>query len=238
MRMILPSRFPHKTHFMKWWQKYLSYLTEIHIESAPSEYNPHLYVCLRNGRYQLCTDAAVYSYADKYDNFVTAFQEVDLDRLPGNRVLILGFGLGSIPYMLEHKFGRRYEYTGVEIDEEVLYLATKYALPDLQSPLELVRADALLFLEMREERYDLICVDIFEDSTVPEKFETPEFFALLRERLQPGGLILYNRLSTSIDHVKRNRRLLDRAMRPHFPEATLIETRNNHILTNRPPRFG
>ena len=220
---------------MKWWQKYLSYLTELHVESAPSELNPGLYVCLRNGRYQLCTETAIYSYADKYDNFVTAFQRIDLDTLPGKRVLVLGFGLGSIPYMLEHKFGRHYEYTGVELDEEVLYLAGKYALPDLRSPLELVQTDALRFLQLREEQYDLICVDIFIDSTVPEAFETPEFFELLRERLHPQGIVLYNRLSTTIEHHQENKRLLEERMRPLFPKAGILETKNNHILVNRMP---
>ncbi|MEL6944963.1 MAG: hypothetical protein AAFO82_20090, partial [Bacteroidota bacterium] len=48
------------------WKRWWSYLSEIHIESAPNEINPHLYVSLRNGRYQLSTANAIYSYEDLY----------------------------------------------------------------------------------------------------------------------------------------------------------------------------
>ncbi|MBL0101907.1 MAG: hypothetical protein IPP49_19210 [Saprospiraceae bacterium] len=54
-------------------QKWLSYFTEIHIESVTSDYNEELEVLLNNGRYQLCTPNAVYSYADKYSNFGDSF---------------------------------------------------------------------------------------------------------------------------------------------------------------------
>ena len=107
------------------WKRFLSYLFEIHIESTSSEYNPHLYVSLQKGRYQLSTANAVYSFEDLYDNFSDAFKEIDLDRLNIQNVLILGFGLGSIPIILEQNFKKKYHYTGVEIDEEVLYLAKK-----------------------------------------------------------------------------------------------------------------
>ena len=116
------------------WKRLLSYFVEFHIESAPSELNPHLYVSLNRGRYQLCTANAVYSFADLYDNFVKAFQRLQPAQLPIREVLLLGFGLGSIPLMLEKKFHCRIRYTGVEADESVIWLAGKYALPELQSP--------------------------------------------------------------------------------------------------------
>ena len=90
------------------WKRLLSYFFEWHIESAPSEANPHLYVSLKNGRYQLCTANAVYSYEDLYTNFLRAFEQIDFDKVPGKDVLILGLGLGSIPIILEKRFGRPY----------------------------------------------------------------------------------------------------------------------------------
>ncbi|MEL7021873.1 MAG: hypothetical protein AAGK47_09700, partial [Bacteroidota bacterium] len=98
------------------WKKWLSYLTEIHIESAPSEINPHLYVSLRRGRYQLCTANAIYSYEDLYSNFYKAFEQVNLHKIKGDRVLILGYGMGSIPYILEKKMNYDFNYTAIEID--------------------------------------------------------------------------------------------------------------------------
>ena len=97
------------------WKRWLSHLFVFHIESTSSEYNPHLYVSLRNGRYQLCTANAIYSFEDLYDNFADSFVQLELDKLPGKRVLILGFGLGSIPLILEKLGYTDFEFTGVEI---------------------------------------------------------------------------------------------------------------------------
>jgi SAM-dependent methyltransferase len=163
------------------WKKWLSYIAEIHIESASSEYNPHLYVSLRKGRYQLSTKGAVYSFADLYDNFLKAFQRIDLDRLPGNEVLVLGLGLGSIPYILEKTFQRKYYYTAVEIDETVADLANRYTLSNLKSSVEVIVADAYAYILQTGVQYDLICMDVFIDATVPSPFEEREFLQALQE---------------------------------------------------------
>ena len=57
---------------IKWWQKLLSYIKPINIVQTSSDYNDYLELNLVNGRYQLCTEEAIYSYADKYDNFKLA----------------------------------------------------------------------------------------------------------------------------------------------------------------------
>jgi hypothetical protein len=75
------------------WKNLLSYFFEFHIESAPSEVNPHLYVSLSRGRYQLATASAIYSFEDLYDNFFNAFKQINLDENPIKNVLILGLGL-------------------------------------------------------------------------------------------------------------------------------------------------
>lgn len=51
----------------------------------------------------MCTAHAVYSYEDRYDNFVRAFKKAKLHDRKIDNVLILGFGLGSIPIILENK---------------------------------------------------------------------------------------------------------------------------------------
>ena len=89
------------------WKKILSYFFEFHIESAPSEINPHLYVSLNRGRYQLSTANAIYSFEDLYDNFFDAFKKVNLDQYPIKNVLVLGLGLGSIPLMLEKNLKKK-----------------------------------------------------------------------------------------------------------------------------------
>ena len=112
-------------------KRILSYIKDIPIVSTSSEYNEILDLYLVKGRYQLCTENAIYSYGDKYDNFANAFKQIDLDKV--NDVLILGLGLASIPYILETIHQKAFNYTGVEIDDEVIYLASKYVIDDLKS---------------------------------------------------------------------------------------------------------
>ena len=114
-------------------KKYLSYVTPQLIETRKSEYSEVLKLYLSNGRYMLCADNAIYSYEDKYINFVKAFNAIDFEGHSFKKVLILGFGLGSIPIILEKQFGDRFEITGVELDEQVASLFSKFAQPKISS---------------------------------------------------------------------------------------------------------
>jgi len=215
------------------WKIWLSYLFEQHLESTSSAYNPYLSVSLVKGRYQLNTANAVYSFADLYTNFRSAFQQLEIKSQPVNDVLIFGFGLGSIPYMLERVFDCQFNYTAVEIDEEVLYLAHKYTLPDIASPIELITADAFNFAEQCETQYDLICMDVFLDDIIPEDFETLDFLADLKRMLNPQGILLYNRLSYSAGDKQKSQAFFDDAFRKIFPDAVIIDAGSNWILVNR-----
>jgi len=212
------------------WKIWLSHLAEIHVESASSEYNPHLYVSLRRGRYQLSTAKAIYSYADLYDNFVQAFQRIHFDKIPGKEALLLGFGLGSIPVILEKTMQRDFYYTAVEIDEAVIDLASRYTLPDLDSPVELICADAHAFVMQSEAQYDLICMDVFIDDTVPSPFEETEFLEQLARLLTPGGVLLYNRMTAFTKDQEQTRTFFKEKFLPVFPAGTYIEVRGNWIL--------
>lgn len=216
------------------WRIWLSYLFEQHLESTSSAYNPYLSVSLVRGRYQLNTANAVYSFADLYTNFRMAFQQLEIKSQPVNDVLILGFGLGSIPYMLERVFDCHFNYTAVEIDEEVLYLAHQYALPEIASPIEMITANAFDYAAQCETKYDLICMDVFLDDVIPDDFETTEFLGNLKRLLRPQGILLYNRLSYSEGDKEKSRSFLEEGFRKIFPEAFYIDTESNWILVNRP----
>jgi len=211
----------------------MSHFFEIHIESAASKYNPHLYVSLRQGRYQLCTANAVYSYEDLYRNFFRAFRQIDLDRIPGTEVLVLGLGLGSIPMMLEKNFHRHYQYTAVEIDEVVIDLAHRYTLDELQSPIEIITADAAQYVQQTDRRFDLICVDIFLDDAIPECFQSDAFLLSLAEMLHAHGVVLFNRLSSLKADRRSSQRFYEEVFLRHFPRGAHLDVGGNYMLINR-----
>ncbi|MCH2081008.1 MAG: fused MFS/spermidine synthase [Saprospiraceae bacterium] len=216
------------------WKKALSHLFEIHIESAPSDLNPHLYVSLRKGRYQLCTANAIYSYADLYDNFYNAFTAVDFEKEQIKDVLILGFGLGSIPWMLEKNFSRNFHYTAIEADEAIIYLANKYTLDELSSSIQLICADAFAFVFQSEEQFDLICMDIFLDDIIPEHFKDIDYLEALKARLSPNGILMFNCLSVNAKDKELTKAFFENIFARVFPEATYLDVKSNWILLNRP----
>jgi spermidine synthase len=216
------------------WKILLSYLTELHIESAPSEINPHLYVSLSKGRYQLSTANAVYSYGDLYDNYRKIFERMNLPNSQIEKVLILGFGLGSVPFMLEKKFEQKYHYTGIEIDENVVYLAEKYVISELNSPIEIYCADAFSFVMQTSEKFDLIAMDVFLDDIIPNNFHSQEFLIALKDLIEENGLLLYNRLSLTEQDQKDTQSFYESEFLTVFPNGTYLDVGGNWMLMNKP----
>lgn len=214
-----------------WWKIWASYLVELKVEESTSDYNSILDLLLVKGRYQLCTDKAIYSYADKYDNFSKAFDQLKLPA-DGASVLLLGFGLGSIPYMLEKVYGKKYSYVAVEIDEEVVYLASKYVLDDLQSDIQIHTMDGVNFMNLNTSRFDMICMDIFEDDFIPGVFETDDFLLAMKEGLTDQGLLIYNRLAFNPDIENKTRRFFQTAFNRVFPKSRALKILGNWLLVN------
>lgn len=212
------------------WKKWLSYLYPITLEEAVSEQNPVLTVALSRGRLQLLSGDAIYSWDDLYRNFTAAFPHLDLDHRQIENVLVLGLGLGSVPFILEKVYGKNYRYTAVEWDETVAFLAGKYTLSRLKSPVEIVTADAEVFVEVCEERYDIVVIDLFEDNLTPPPFEEPDFLKSCDNLLNPKGLLLYNRLHYNNANIKGTERFFERKFKSVFPDAWYIDTKGNWIL--------
>jgi predicted membrane-bound spermidine synthase len=212
------------------WKRWLSYLTPLTLEVTSSPLNPELTVLVDRGRLQLLSGDAIYSWDDLYLNFAKAFEVLEPAGRGYQEVLVLGLGLGSVPYLLEKKHQVTYYYTAVEWDEVVADLADRYTFSRLKSPVEMVVADASVFVEVCTERYDMVVVDLFQDSQTPEEFETTEFLEACVGLLRPGGLLLLNRLSkTNKDQVLAER-YLEGTFKKVLPEGQMIDTDGNWIL--------
>lgn len=186
---------------------------------------------LDRGRLQLLSGNAIYSWDDLYHNFTIAFGTLDLEDRPFRTALVLGLGLGSVPYILEKIYEREYRYTAVEWDETVAELAGRYTLSRLESPVEVITADAAVFIQLTEGKYDLIVIDIFEDDFTPEPFESSDFLQACAEHLNPGGLLLYNRLYNTDKNVRATEHFFEQTFQRVFPDGWKIDTGGNWILT-------
>ena len=217
------------------WKKWLSHLTPLTLEETGSDMNPALTVALSKGRIQLLAGEAIYSWDDLYHNFDVAFAELKLEERNYDNVLLLGLGLGSVPVLLEQKYGLDYRYTAVEWDETVADLALRYTLGRLKSQVDVVTADAEVFVAVCQDTFDLVIIDIFEDDLTPPQFETVEFLETCKDLMQPGGLLLFNRLHGDVKDKVAAERFFERSFKTVFPGAWAIDTHGNWIICAEKP---
>ncbi len=216
------------------WKKIWSYIADVSIEKTVGQHNPFLEVIYSKGRFQLATANAIYSHEDLYTNYFHCFKNIKINqRKEIEEVLILGLGLGSIPYMLEKNFHCSFNYTAVEFDEEVIYLANKYSLSKTKSSIEYICADALLYVMQCEQKFDLICVDIFMDDVIPQAFQEVDFLHNIKELLSPNGLVLYNCLGYSEEDKKSADDFFQHQFKQVFSHGEMMPVSKNRMLINR-----
>jgi spermidine synthase len=110
---------------------------------------------------------------------------------PLERVAILGNAAGTTARALGVYYGDAV-VDGVEIDAAVSRVGRRFFGMDDIPQLRVHDLDARPFLRATDERYDLIVVDAYHQPYVPFYLATREFFALVRERLRPGGIVALN----------------------------------------------
>lgn len=103
--------------------------------------------------------------------------------------LILGMGTGTYAKQLR-TFYPQMQVTGVEIDGDITRLAHDY----FGQPKDIAVAeyDGRAYLSAVDERYDVIMVDAYQDITIPFQMSTVEFFTLVRDHLNEGGVMVVN----------------------------------------------
>ena len=106
-------------------------------------------------------------------------------------VLVLGMGTGTFAKQCKYYFPNS-KIDGVEIDEKIVNLSKEYfGLKEDEATVYV--NDGRTFLAGREAgMYDIVMVDAYHDITIPFHMSTTEFFAEIKEHLNPGGVIMIN----------------------------------------------
>ncbi len=212
------------------WKNWLSHLVDQHIVQVDSDYSEYLNLIVSKGRLLLATENAFYSYDDLYNNYFQAFRHTKIAEQKPKNILVLGMGLGSIPFMLEQYFNIQADYTLVEIDPAVIQLASEYSLPRLHSPTEIVQANAAAFMAITDQKFDLIAVDLFIDDVTPSQFEQQDFFNRLYHSLNPSGRLYYNRYAITQELATLSESLFSQFIEPQYSVSEKIQVKTNQIL--------
>ena len=104
-------------------------------------------------------------------------------------VLILGMGTGTYATQCSRYFDNLH-FEGVEIDEKIIALSRQYF--ELPESVEVTLYDGRAFLNAIDKTYDIIMVDAYQDITIPFQMSTVEFFTLVKEHLNDGGVMVMN----------------------------------------------
>lgn len=121
---------------------------------------------------------------------------------PGGRVLVLGLAGGVIASDLARA---GFAVTAVDVNPAAGAVAERWF--DLAPDVEVVVADARLFLEGCARGYDAMLVDVFSGLEIPEHLVVRETFAAAAGCLREGGALVVNAVVPPLD-TRPTRRLL------------------------------
>jgi spermidine synthase len=107
-------------------------------------------------------------------------------------ILILGVAGGSVIKTIVDEIKFKGKITGIEIDAQVVEIANKYFKLNEIKNLELVVDDAFEFVLKTKEKYDLIVIDIFQDTKMPNFLFEDYFINHVNSLLKINGFILFN----------------------------------------------
>lgn len=185
--------------------KYLSYFLPIKIFEKKSSFSKNLEVTWSNGQLVLDSKNTNYSYGSLQRVLRKGLKYIGYKRIQNfNSVLVLGVAGGSVIKTLVDEINFKNNITGIEIDEEVVKIANNYFKLNKISNFNLIIEDAFEFVLKTQDTYDLIIIDIFQDTVMPSFLFEDYFINHVKEILRVNGFILFNTMVLGFSERRRN----------------------------------
>jgi spermidine synthase len=185
--------------------KFFSYFLPINVYKKNSAVSKTLEVTWNNGQLVLDSKNTNYSYGSLQRILRKGLKYIGFDRIKKfNNVLILGVAGGSVIKTLVDEIKFKGKITGVEIDKDIVEIANKYFRLNQIENLELIVDDAFEYVLKTKEKYDLIVIDIFQDTTMPNFLFEDYFINRINFLLNVDGFILFNTMVISQKDRIRN----------------------------------
>ena len=186
-------------------KRILSYLLPIKIYQRKSSVSKKLEVIWNKGQLVLDSENTNYSYGSLERILRKGLLYIGFDRIKKfENILVLGVAGGSVIKTLTQEVKFKGKITGVEIDETAVEIAKKFFELDQIPNLNLVVDDAFEFVLKTKEKYDLIIIDVFQDTKMPNFLFEDFFINRINFLLQVNGFILFNTMVLSFTDKKRN----------------------------------
>lgn len=205
-------------------KKILSYFYPITVYNKSSNISQSLEVTLYNGKVLLNTKNTNYSFGSLQAVLKKGLVNIgksEISRM--DNILVLGVAGGSVIQTLITDFSFTKNITGVELDAEIIEIANAYFGLDKVSNFKCVIADAEKFVSTSTDKFDLIIIDIFKDTEMPEFLFEESFINNVKQLLQKNGYIIFNMMI--LDSSKKDKT-------EHYLQFFEDENYSNKVLKN------
>lgn len=190
-------------------KKLFSYLIPVNVFKQKSSISKSIEISWNNGELVLDSENTNYSYGSLQRILRKGLKFIGYQKIkPMSQILVLGVAGGSVIKTLVTEIGCNGKITGVEIDSKIIEIANQYFELNKIPNLEIVIDDAFEFVLKTKEKYDLIVIDIFQDTKMPNFLFEKFFIARIGFLLKIDGFILFNTMILTEKDNERNQKYI------------------------------
>ena len=122
---------------------------------------------------------------------------------PKNVLLVSGGLAGMVSEMLKYSSIENVDY--VEVNPQLISMAAKYSLLPTDKRVHLIVGDGRRYIQQTKKKYDIVIFAVPDPSSLQiNRFYTNELLAILKQKLQPGAVILYG-ISSSGNYMSERK---------------------------------
>ena len=188
-------------------KRLFSYLIPIKIYEAKSTLSKSIEVTWANGELVLDSLNTNYSYGSLQRILKVGLKNIGYNKITVmDSILVLGVAGGSVIKTLVDEVKFKGKITGIELDSEIIKVANTYFKLDQIKNLEIVIDDAFEFVLKTKDKYDLIIIDIFQDTTMPNFLFETFFVNRICYLLKSKGIVLFNTMILNETQNLRNKK--------------------------------
>ena len=217
-------------------KKLISYFYPITIYNKPSNISQTLEVTLYNGKTLLNTKNTNYSFGSLQTVLkkgLITIGKSEINKM--ENILVLGVAGGSVVQTLVTDFEFTKNIVGVELDAEIIEIANSYFNLDKIRNFKCVITDAEEFVKTDKNTYNLIIIDIFKDTEMPEFLFQENFITNIKERLHNRSYIIFNIMLLDVSKKNKINTFLQHFDDENYTKKILknVERYNDLIIIKR-----
>lgn len=136
-------------------------------------------------------------------------------------LLVLGGGALTLPVAARQVYPKLL-IDVVELDGQLPEISRQHFGFRSDRLLKIHIGDGLAFVKKEKTPYDMIIVDVFHDTVIPESFQTDEAMENLRQRMSKKGIVAINAIGALEGERSTVLRRLQAGLQAHFPKASIF----------------